>query len=296
MLTNHQLCRKIVNLSLRVNELNNAIQLSKEHVSNVRAEKMKTIRLEKQNTQKRMNEQKKHYEEIVQRHQTFIEQLLKDKAGLCEKVNQLTRRIESQNQAWEHRLKTEIERAKETVIAGEKIRREKWVRDNTKKIKELTVKGLELEINKMTTNHQKEIGDLKKQHQKELLDTTDELRLKFDEKEKEIRESYAKDREAAIERERLAIVERYEKQINDERKMFEQQKQRFFKEIEEEKERIYRESQTQKSQFDATRQKMKSESMDLLHQVKAEFKEKLKQREIKHEVIASTVNWFFINS
>lgn len=140
MLTNHQLCRKIVNLSLRVNELNNAIQLSKEHVSNVRAEKMKTVRLEKQNTQKRLNEQKKHYEDIVQRHQTFIEQLLKDKANLCEKMNQASRRLDSQNQAWEHKLKTEIERAKETVMAGEKLRRERWVRDNTKKIKELTGK------------------------------------------------------------------------------------------------------------------------------------------------------------
>lgn len=209
MLTNHQLCRKVVNLSLRVNELNNAIQLSKEHVSNIRAEKMKTVRLEKQNTQKRLNEQKKHYEDIVQRHQNFIEQLLKDKANLCEKTNQLTRRIDSQNQAWEHRLKTEVDRARETVMAGEKIKREKWVRDNTKRIKELTVKGLELEINKMTANHQKEIADLKKVHQKELLDSADNLKTKYEEKERDIRDSYARDRENAIERERLAILERY---------------------------------------------------------------------------------------
>ena len=47
----------------------------------------------------------------------------------------LTRRIDSQNQAWEHKLQTEIVRVKETTIAGEKIRRERWVRENTKKIK-----------------------------------------------------------------------------------------------------------------------------------------------------------------
>ncbi|XP_063708686.1 centrosomal protein of 131 kDa [Culicoides brevitarsis] len=283
MLTNHQLCRKIVNLSLRVNELNNAIQLSKEHVSNVRAEKMKTVRLEKQNTQKRLNEQKKHYEDIVQRHQTFIEQLLKDKANLCEKVNAATRRLDSQNQAWEHKLKTEIERAKETVMAGEKLRRERWVRDNTKKIKELTVKGLEMEINKMQTQHQKEIADLKKTHQKELIDSADELKQRFDEEERKIRESYAKDREAAIERERLAIVERFEKQLEDERKLFEQQKIRLIKEFEEEKQKIGQDIETQKSNYDASREKLKNESMDLLQHVKAEFKEKLKQKELKHQ-------------
>lgn len=62
-------------------------------------------------------------------------QLLKDKALLCEKVSALTRRIESQNQAWEHKLQTEIVRVKESTLAGEKIRRERWVRENTKKIK-----------------------------------------------------------------------------------------------------------------------------------------------------------------
>lgn len=159
MLPNHQLARRIVKLSLRANELSNAIQLSKEHVSNVRNDKAKTLRLEKLNGQNRLKEQKKHYEEIVARHQTFIEQLIKDKAALCEKVSQITRRLDSQNQAWEHRLKTEVERAKEQAMAGEKIRREKWVRDNTKKIKELTVKGLELEINKMSTNH-RQVGFL----------------------------------------------------------------------------------------------------------------------------------------
>lgn len=59
---------------------------------------------------------------------------------MCEKVATLTRRIESQNQAWEHRLETELTRAKETAIAGEKIRREKWIRDNTKKIKVFIVR------------------------------------------------------------------------------------------------------------------------------------------------------------
>lgn len=54
---------------------------------------------------------------------------------MCEKVAALTRRLESQNQAWEHKLETEVARVKEITVAGEKIRRERWVRENTKKIK-----------------------------------------------------------------------------------------------------------------------------------------------------------------
>lgn len=47
----------------------------------------------------------------------------------------LTRRLESQSIAAEHKLQNEIQRIKETALAAEKIRRERWVRENTKKIK-----------------------------------------------------------------------------------------------------------------------------------------------------------------
>lgn len=75
MLPNYQLARRVVALSLRANELSNAIQLSKEHVTTVRNEKQKTIRMEKQTAQQRLKEQKKHYESIIGRHQGFIEQV-----------------------------------------------------------------------------------------------------------------------------------------------------------------------------------------------------------------------------
>lgn len=67
-----------------------------------------------------------------------IFKLLKDKASLCEKVSAMTRRLESQSIAAEHKLQNEIQRIKETALAAEKIRRERWVRENTKKIKVMT--------------------------------------------------------------------------------------------------------------------------------------------------------------
>jgi 5-azacytidine-induced protein 1 len=240
--------------------------------------------LEKLNCQNRLKEQKKHYEDIVARHQTFIEQLIKDKADLCEKVTQITRRIDSQNQAWEHRLKTEVDRAKETAAAGEKIRREKWVRENTKKIKELTVKGLELEINKMTANHKQEIEELKRQHQLDLMKAVDDTKGRFEKIEQKIRESYADERESAIERERKAIKERYEKQMDDERKSFEQQRIRMIHDSESEKDRIYAEMREKEHQFELKKEELINEKLEMLEDTKNTFKEKLKMREQKYEV------------
>lgn len=75
-------------------------------------------------------------------------------------------------------------------------------------MQELTVKGLEQEINKMTNEHQKEINELKRHHQQEILDAVEESRQKHETIEMSIRDSYAQDREAAIEKERNAIRER----------------------------------------------------------------------------------------
>lgn len=74
-LTHEQLGRKIIGLSLRANELTNAMQLSKEHMDKIRSDNQKAIRLEKQMAQARLKEQKNHYETIVTRHQEFIEQV-----------------------------------------------------------------------------------------------------------------------------------------------------------------------------------------------------------------------------
>lgn len=55
-------------------------------------------------------------------------------------MSALTRRLESQHQAAEHKFETEIARVKETALAAEKIRRERWIRENTKKIKVKSLK------------------------------------------------------------------------------------------------------------------------------------------------------------
>lgn len=289
MLPNHQLARRIVKLSLRANELSNAIQLSKEHVSNVRNDKSKVLRLEKLNGQSRLKEQKKHYEDIVARHQSFIEQLIKDKASLCEKVSQITRRLDSQNQAWEHRMKTEVDKAKEQALAGEKIRREKWVRENTKKIKELTVKGLELEINKMSTNHKQETEAIKRQHHLDILKAIEETKEKFEKTEKAIRESYAEEREQAIERERKAIKERFEKQMEDERKSAEQQRLRLVHNFESEKDRLYQEMREKEQHLEMKKEEWNNDKMESLEEAKELYNEKLKQRESKHQMELSKI-------
>lgn len=135
----------------------------------------------------------------------------------------------------------------------------------------------------MTSNHQTEINDLKCQHQQDILETIDETRRKYELIEKAIRDSYAKDREGAIEKERNAIRERFEKQMESEQKSFEQQKHRLLIECNSEKERIYFELKEKEVDFDVKREQLIRGRKDVVEQMRKEFKDKLRQQESKHE-------------
>lgn len=79
MFSNEQLARKVINLTLRANELTNAIHMSKEHMEKLKNNNQKLIRGEKQMSQTRLKEQKNHDETVVARHQEFIEQVFHTK-------------------------------------------------------------------------------------------------------------------------------------------------------------------------------------------------------------------------
>ena len=63
----------------------------------------------------------------------------------------------------------ELARLQELHAASEKLRREKWVEEKSARIRELTVRGLEPEIQALVAKHREEVARLKALHEQELL-------------------------------------------------------------------------------------------------------------------------------
>ena len=53
-----------------------------------------------------------------------------------------------------------MQRQKDVIGMGEKAKREKWIAEQTKKIKEMTIKGLEPEIQRLVASHKAEVARL----------------------------------------------------------------------------------------------------------------------------------------
>ncbi|XP_012590212.1 PREDICTED: centrosomal protein of 131 kDa [Condylura cristata] len=94
---------------------------------------------------RQLRRQREHYEAAVQRHLSFIDQLIEDKkalSGKCEallaQLAQGDRRHQQQLAQVQEQHQLEIQKLKELMSAAEKARRERWISEKTRKIKEVT--------------------------------------------------------------------------------------------------------------------------------------------------------------
>uniref|UniRef100_A0A3Q2UUU6 Centrosomal protein 131 n=1 Tax=Haplochromis burtoni TaxID=8153 RepID=A0A3Q2UUU6_HAPBU len=198
--------------------------------------------------------QKEQYESTIQRHLTFIDQLINDKKALSERCEGVVGELKQVDQKYTKKIAQmqeqhemvwqilgplceEIKKLKDLMSATEKIRREKWIDEKTKKIKEITVKGLEPEIQKLISKHKQELKKLRTLHEAELLQADDRAAQRYIRQCEDLRQQLEKEKEEQCQRERELAKQRYEKQLQEEEVSLQQQRRRLYKEVADEKER-----------------------------------------------------------
>ncbi|KAB5555749.1 hypothetical protein PHYPO_G00037680 [Pangasianodon hypophthalmus] len=256
-------------------------------------------------TEKELNHnfqlQKQQYEATIQRHLAFIDQLIDDKKALSERCEGVVAELKQVDQKYTKKINQmqeqhelvwqilgplceEIKKLKELMSATEKIRREKWIDEKTKKIKEITVKGLEPEIQKLISKHKQELKKLKVVHEAELLQADERAAQRYVRQTEELRQQLERERDEQCQRERELAKQRFEKQLQEEENALQQQRRRLYKEVADEKERLAQQAARQHAELEELKTQLENNSSLANRALREEMEKSREEQERRHQV------------
>jgi 5-azacytidine-induced protein 1 len=179
---------KLITLKIELEESNKSIESLKSVINKLKYQNEELERTWQDKLNRKLEQQQKSYDETLEKNVSFIENLLKDKEQRLKYINELTAQISVNEDNYKNNLnslhehyKKEIRKNKDNWITGEKLRREKWEKEKTKEIKEMTARGLEPEINRIISDHRKNIEEKEENHKKEVKALKDTLETKYTE-------------------------------------------------------------------------------------------------------------------
>ncbi|XP_078486535.1 centrosomal protein of 131 kDa isoform X2 [Ciona intestinalis] len=281
---------QMLKMKLDLDEKTKSVSLLKRALSQQKDLMTRHLREQEKETEQRLKMQKVQYEATIQRHLSFIDQLIDDKKSLNEKCEQLLSEMKQLDKKYQTKIKQltegherEFKKAKDVMNAAEKLRREKWIDEKTKKIKEMTVKGLEPEIQRLIAKHKEEIKKTKSIQEAELLRSDERAGQRYIRQTEELREQLEIEKESACKRERETARIRYEQQMEQEDIAFQQQKKRLYSEVAEEKERLHQQALRQRSELDQLKRQLEDNSRIATSTIRDEFEKSTHETSRRHQ-------------
>ncbi|XP_066056778.1 centrosomal protein of 131 kDa isoform X1 [Chamaea fasciata] len=290
----------MMRLKLEVEEKKRAISLLQTALTQQRELTDRHVKQTEKELSQQLRLQREQYEAAIQRHLAFIDQLLDDKKVLSEKCEAVVAELKQVDHKYGQKITQmqeqhelvwrtlgpfceEIKKLKELMSATEKVRREKWIEEKTKKIKEITVKGLEPEIQKLVAKHREDIRQLKLLHEAELLRSDERAAQHFGRQAQELRGLLEREKEEQSQRERERARQRCEQQLEQEEQALELQRRRLYAEVAEEKERLSQQAARQRAEAEELRRQLEANSSALTRALRDEYAKEKEDQERRHQ-------------
>ena len=108
--------------------------------------------------------------------------------------------------------KSDNEKSKDAWFQAEKIRRKKWEENKIKEIKELTIKNLEPELDKILQDHKKELMTQEQKLKDEFSMKKEKLIADYEDKIEKMKKNFLKEKEDLQEKERKEYIKRLREQ------------------------------------------------------------------------------------
>ncbi|KAJ3195873.1 Centrosomal protein of 131 kDa [Irineochytrium annulatum] len=234
---------KMLGQQMEIEEQSRMVSALKKELEKARETNVELEAQHKEDLKTNLSMQRKEYEIVIKRHLGFIDKLLVEKDELTKKCDQLSEEVKSVKQGFkektlEDQQAREMRQQKEMWQASEKIKRDKWIAEKTKAIKDQTVKGLEPEIQRMITQHKLQIRQLEERYKEEALREKSIIVESTQRQLESMRGQIVTERQKAAEEEREYARQRYQKQAERDEMEFQQQRRKAASEFEDQKQTL----------------------------------------------------------
>ena len=209
----------ILGLTLELKEIKKTNQIMKETIQDLKNEISRNELQYKENTDKALNKQKFEYEEQIEELKALIDNLISEKKQLNDKISIIFGEFEKKEYEYKKKIndlieyhKTDNEKSKDAWFQAEKIRRKKWEESKIKEIKELTIKNLEPELDKILQDHKKELLEQEESLKDKFRLQKEKLIADYEDKIEKMKKNFAKEKEDLQEKERKEYIKRLREQ------------------------------------------------------------------------------------
>jgi hypothetical protein len=206
----------MMNQKFEIEQKTETIHLLRKEVKHLKQEQEERIASGLKDLKVQMSMQRKEYEAIIKRHLSFIDKIIEEKDALAKKCADLTQEVKTIEKQFKEKLsiseerhQKELKQQRDLWQASEKIKRDKWIQEKTRSIRDQTIKSLEPEIQRMLAQHRMEMNrmdeKIREAVMKERQDQSDLYRQKMDQMEEQFKFEKVK----ACEQERKYVEEQY---------------------------------------------------------------------------------------
>ncbi|KAI8849461.1 hypothetical protein BC829DRAFT_391327 [Chytridium lagenaria] len=228
---------KITSQQLEIEEKSSTILALRSELKKSREALTETDTQLKKEMKSKLSNQKKEYENAIKRHLGFIDKLMGEKEELTKRCETLGDEVKGWRRGLRERTLEEhhardLKQQREMWMAAEKVKRDKWITERTKAIKEQTVKGLEPEIQRMIAQHKIQIRQMEERVREESAREKSVLVEAHERQMSQMRDRLTSERQKAAEEERETSRLRYQKQFERDEMEFQAMKRKMMSEFE----------------------------------------------------------------
>lgn len=157
----------------------------------------------------KMGKQRMQLEAGVERQLQLVDRLLNDKAeltkrcgSLVDEVKAVERKFQLKIEEMDEQATKELARQKQNWAATERLRREAWEKEKTREIKDITIKGLQPEVERILAERKQERNRMEERHRDELEQQRRELQETAQAQVQHAREQTQREQERLLDAER----------------------------------------------------------------------------------------------